>query len=128
MKDFIIWIKAINISLDFRIFFLNKNGCLHQSLERRMQELEASKVVSIKDSIAWRLISVDSEETLELALFEWRQQVTIMGYDWRQKMHIGLNKKGKIRVQVILRLGIFSFIPKIVMSRTRIGFMFRLRV
>jgi hypothetical protein len=26
MKDFIIWIKFVNISLDFCIFFLNKNG------------------------------------------------------------------------------------------------------
>jgi hypothetical protein len=26
MKDFIIWIKFVNISLDFRIFFLNENG------------------------------------------------------------------------------------------------------
>ena len=42
--------------------------------------------------------------------------------------HVGLYKKGKIRVQVILRLGMFSFISKIVMSRPRVGFLFRLRV
>ena len=100
----------------------------HQNLERRTRELEASKIASIKDSIAWRLISADLEETLELALFEWRQQVMIMGYGWRREMHIGLYKKGKIRVQVILRLGMFSFIPKIVMSHTQIGFVFRLWV
>ena len=94
----------------------------------RLISAEASKIVSIMDMIAWRLISADSEETLESALFEWRQQVTIMGYGWRREMHIGLYKKGKIRIQVILRLGMFYFIPKIVMSRTRIWFMFRLRV
>jgi hypothetical protein len=26
MNDFIIWIKSVNISLDFYIFFLIKNG------------------------------------------------------------------------------------------------------
>ena len=100
--------------------------CLHQNLEEGLQELETFKIVSTKDSVAWRLISVDSEETLWSALFEWRQQVTIMDYGQRREMQIGLYKKEKIRVQVILRLGMFSFIPKIVMSRTQIGFMFRL--
>ena len=37
---------------------------------RRAWELEASKIVSIKDSIARRSISADSEEALESALFE----------------------------------------------------------
>jgi hypothetical protein len=31
--------------------------------------------------------------------------------------HVGLYKKEKIRVQVIFKLGMFSFIPRIVMSR-----------
>ena len=38
----------------------------------RLISAEASKIVSIMDMIAWRLISADSEETLESALFEWR--------------------------------------------------------
>ena len=76
--------------------------CLHQNLGRKTRELEAPKIVSIKDSVAWRLISADLEETLESALFEWRQQVTIMGFGRRREMQIGLYKKGKIRVQVIL--------------------------
>ena len=72
--------------------------CLHQNLERKTRKLEASKIVSIKVSVAWRLILADSEETLESALFEWRQQVTIMGYGRRREMQIRLYKKGKIRV------------------------------
>ena len=61
----------------------------------KTRELEASKIVSIKDSVAWRLISADSEETLESAIFAWRQQVTIMGYGRRREMQIGIYKKGK---------------------------------
>ena len=78
-------------------------GCLHQNLGRRTRELEASKIVSIKESIAWGSISADSDGTLESALFEWRQQIMIMSYGWRREIYIGLYKKGKIRVQVILR-------------------------
>ena len=67
-----------------------------------MQELEASKIVSIKESIVEGLISADSDAALESALFEWRQQMTTMSYGWRWEVHIGLYKKKNIRVQVIL--------------------------
>ena len=32
----------------------------------------------------------------------WRQQIMTMSYSWHREIHIGLYKKGKIRVQVIL--------------------------
>jgi hypothetical protein len=41
---------------------------------------------------------------------------------------VGLYKKGKIRVQVIIKIMKFSFIQRIVISRIQVGFMFRLRV
>ena len=69
---------------------------------RRTWELEASKIMSIKESIAYESISVDSDVALELALFEWRQQITTISYGWRREIHVGLYKKEKIRVQVIL--------------------------
>jgi hypothetical protein len=40
----------------------------------------------------------------------------------------GLYKKEKIRVQVIIKIRKFSFIPRIVINRIRVGFMFRLWV
>ena len=67
-----------------------------------MRELEASKIVSIEESIAKGSIWTDSDEAPESAVFEWRQQITTMSYGWRREIHFGLYKKGKIRVQVIL--------------------------
>ena len=37
--------------------------------------------------------------------------------DGVREKYVGLYKKKKIRVQVIFMLGMFSFIPRIVMSR-----------
>ena len=45
-----------------------------------------------------------------------------------EEKYVGLYKKEKIRVQVIFKLGMFSFVLRIVMSRIRVGFMFRFQV
>ena len=57
--------------------------CLHQNLGEERGNSQASKIVPIKESIAWGSISAGSDATLESALFEWRQQITMMSYDWR---------------------------------------------
>ena len=67
-----------------------------------MWELEASKIVSIKKSIEWGSILAGLDAAMESALFEWHRQITTMSYGWCREIHIGLYKKEKIRVQVIL--------------------------
>ena len=48
--------------------------------------------------------------------------------DGVRRKYVRLYQRGKIRVQVIFKLGMFSFIPRIVMSRIWVEFMFRFRV
>ena len=47
---------------------------------------KASKIVPIKESIAWGSISADLDTTLELDLFGWRQQIAMMSYGWHQEI------------------------------------------
>jgi hypothetical protein len=70
------------------------------------------------------LISADFEDGSELAIFkdDVSKLCSIGG------RHIRLYKKGKIRVQVVIKVKKFSFIPRIVTSRIRVGLMFRLQV
>ena len=52
--------------------------------------------------------------------------VDVLRADGVGEKYVELYKKEKIRVQVIL--GMFSFVPRIVMSLIWVGFMFRFRV
>ena len=87
--------------------------CLHQNLGRRMWELEAPKIVSSRNRLhegRYQLIEMQ----------HWNQLSSddSSRYVWRREKHVGLYKKGKIRVQVILNYEWFSLMPKIIMSRT----------
>ena len=76
--------------------------CLHQNLEEESQGLKSSQDHVIKESIASRLVLADSNAILELTFFKWRQQITTKATIDAGTRHVGLYKKGKIRVQVIL--------------------------
>ena len=76
--------------------------CLHQNLEEESQGLKSSQDYVIKELIACRSESADSNTTLKLAFFRKRQQITTKATIGAETKHVGLYKKGKIRVQVIL--------------------------
>ena len=76
--------------------------CLHQNLEEGLQGLESSQDPVIKESIARRSISADSNAALESTFFMQRQQITTKAKIGAGTRHDGLYKRGKIRVQVIL--------------------------
>ena len=76
--------------------------CLHQNLEEESQGLESSQDHVIKESIVYRSESADSNAALESAFFRQRQQITTKPMIDVKTRHVGLYKKGKIRVQVIL--------------------------
>ena len=90
--------------------------CLHQNLEEESQGLESSQDHAIKESIACRPEPADSNAALESAFFRQRQQITTKDTIDVGTRHVGLYKKGKIRVQVILNEECFLLGPKIVMS------------
>jgi hypothetical protein len=70
------------------------------------------------------LVTADLDTVLELAIFvDDISRLRGIG-----EKRVRLYKKGKIRVQVIIKIMKFSFIPRIVISRIRVGFMFRLWV
>jgi len=73
--------------------------CLHQNLGERTRELVGFQDCANQGGS----MSADSDTTLESDLLGWRQRIAMMNYGWRQEtIYIGLCKKGKIRVQVIL--------------------------
>ena len=76
--------------------------CLHQILEEELQELKSSQDHVIKESITCRSEPADSNAKLELAFFGQCQQITTKAMIGARMRHVGLYKKGKIRVQVIL--------------------------
>ena len=76
--------------------------CLHQNLEEESQRLKSSQDHVIKESIACRSKPAYSNATLESAFFRQRQQITTKAMIGAGTRHVGLYKKGKIRVQVIL--------------------------
>ena len=76
--------------------------CLHQNLEEESQGLESSQDRVIKESIVCKSELADSNATLESAFFRWRQQMMTKATIGAGTKHVGLYKKGKIRVQVIL--------------------------
>ena len=76
--------------------------CLDQNLEEELQGLGSSQDHVIKESIACRSEPANSNATLESAFFRWRQQITTKATIGAGSRHVGLYKKGKIRVQVIL--------------------------
>ena len=51
----------------------------------------------------------------------------MMSYGWRQETTCRTLQKGKDYGPGYLKLGMFSSMPKIVMSRARVGFMFGLQ-
>ena len=104
--------------------------CLHQNLERRKRELEASKVVSSRNRShvnRYRLVLMQCWNQL---FYRWPSADNVNGQhtDGVGEKYVGLYKKENIRVQVISMLGMFSFVPRIVMSRISVGFIFRLWV
>jgi hypothetical protein len=76
----------------------------------------------IKGSVIWESVTVDLDAMLELAVFV-DDVSRLRGVGEKR---VGLYKKGKIRVQVIIKIRKFSFIPRIVISCIKVGFMFRL--
>ena len=76
--------------------------CLHQNLEEGSQGLESSQDHVIRESIACRLEPADSNATLELTFFRKRQQIMTKATIGAGTRHVGLYKKRKIIVQVIL--------------------------
>ena len=81
--------------------------CLHQNLEEGSQKLGSSQDHDSKGSVAYRSKPANSDATLESAFFRYCQQITIEAMIGARTRHAGLYKKGKIRVQVILKLGMF---------------------
>ena len=80
-----------------------QSTCVYTKIWKRMlQRLESSQDHVIKESIASRLVLADSNAILELTFFKWRQQITTKATIDAGTRHVGLYKKGKIRVQVIL--------------------------
>jgi hypothetical protein len=77
----------------------------------------------IKGLVRWELVTADLDAVSESAIFV-DDSSRLRGI--REK-HVRLFKKGKIRVQVIIKIRKFSFIPRIAISRIRVGFMFGLR-
>ena len=102
--------------------------CLHQNLEEESQGLKSPQDHVINESIACRSELVDLNATLKSAFFRKHQQITTRATMGTGAKHVGLDKKGKIRVQVILNYECFHFMPKVVTNRARVGFMFRLRI
>ena len=91
--------------------------CLHQNLEEESQELESSRDHVIKESVACRLEPAGSDAALKSTFFRLRQQISTEAMIGAGTRHVGLYKKRKIRVQVILNYECFLVGPKIVMSR-----------
>ena len=75
--------------------------CLHQNLEGKSQRLKSSQDYVIKEAIACRSESADSNTALKLVFFRKCQQITTKATIGAGTKHVGLYKKGKIRVQVI---------------------------
>jgi len=66
--------------------------CLHQNLGEERGNSQASRIMPIKESmvgINW--IECDTGSILS----KWRQQMAMMGYDWRQKDTYRTLQKGK---------------------------------
>ena len=70
--------------------------------KKSRKELESSQDHDSRESIACRSESADSNAALESAFFRQRQQITTKTKIGVGIRHDGLNKRGKIRVQVIL--------------------------
>ena len=87
--------EAVSIVHDFLL-------CLHQNLEEGSQGLKISQDHVIKESIMYRSVSADSNTKLESAFFIWHQQITTKATIDVGTRHVGLYRKEKIRVQVIL--------------------------
>ena len=70
--------KTCGVYLDIQMI----SYCLHQNLERRTWELEASKIVSSRnrsDVNRYRLVLMQCQNRL---FYKWRQQTTSMDYIW----------------------------------------------
>jgi hypothetical protein len=81
--------------------------CLQQNLERRTRELETSKIASSRNRLdvnRYQLIWMRYQNRLFYDVSR-RRQWTM--FEWRQRKYVGLYKKRKIRVQVIIKLGNF---------------------
>ena len=72
--------------------------CLHQNLEEEAQGLEISQDHIIEESIACRSETTDSNAKSGIGFL----QITTKAMIGAKARHVGLYKKGKIRVQVIL--------------------------
>ena len=107
------------ISKNFRIkpFYPKIGGmCLHQNLGKERENSQASKIVPIKESIEWGSMSADSDTTLESDLLGWCHRIAMMNYGWYQETTYRTLQKGKDYSPSYLKLGIFSFMSKIVIS------------
>ena len=77
--------------------------CLHQNLEEESQGLKSSQDRVIKESIACRSESADSDAKTRIGFLQIAPEDNDKGYVQRQHETCWiLQKKGKIRVQVIL--------------------------
>jgi hypothetical protein len=95
-----------------------KNLEREDSRIRSLQELHRQKG-------NWARIGISGlEDGSESAIFE---DDVIKLYDIRGR-HVGLYKKGRIRVQVIIKDRRFSLFSRIVTSHIRVELMFRVRV
>jgi hypothetical protein len=78
----------------------------------------------IKGSVRLELVTADLDTVSESAIFV-DDVSRLRGIGEKR---VRLHKKGNIRVQVIIKITKFSFIPRIVISHIRVGFMFWLWV
>ena len=74
------------------VYITHCDICLHQNLGEERGNSQASRIMPIKESmvdICW--IECDTRSILS----KWRQQMTMMGYDWRQEDTYRILQKGK---------------------------------